>query len=117
MEERVKKFHIDAAAFLASQPRLPAKIAKEMKSLQKFIHKNQDYRFSGKEKAKLFGAVETYFSMLDRGADIYNQPGKGMHTGVHLACMGNGTRFATAGRHINPGKKGHDYEWGDDDEE
>ncbi|ORX95761.1 hypothetical protein K493DRAFT_407487 [Basidiobolus meristosporus CBS 931.73] len=63
MEERVKQFHVDAqqAGNIALN-----KALKGMNTLRKFIYKNQEYRFSDKEKNKLFGAIESYFHAFDR---------------------------------------------------
>ncbi|KAI8082875.1 uncharacterized protein BX664DRAFT_284637 [Halteromyces radiatus] len=63
MEQRIQKFHDDTKAI----PTPPtAKTLKQMQTLKKFIYKNQDYRFSDKEKNKLFACIESYFSVFDR---------------------------------------------------
>ncbi|KNC98691.1 uncharacterized protein SPPG_06372 [Spizellomyces punctatus DAOM BR117] len=71
MEERVRQYHVEATSFVSAAV-LPPKALKAMNGLRKFIHKNQDYRFSDKEKAKLFGAVEAYFTIFDRNSDRTN---------------------------------------------
>ncbi|KAK9729766.1 hypothetical protein K7432_000014 [Basidiobolus ranarum] len=67
MEDRVKQFHVDAQQVgnIALN-----KAVKGMNTLRKFIFKNQDYRFSDKEKNKLFGAIESYFHAFDRSETI-----------------------------------------------
>ncbi|ORX62411.1 hypothetical protein DM01DRAFT_318264 [Hesseltinella vesiculosa] len=51
MEQRIQQFHDDTKSI----PQPPtAKTIKQLRTLKKFIHKNQDYRFSDKEKNKLF---------------------------------------------------------------
>ncbi|KAI7906822.1 uncharacterized protein BX663DRAFT_497705 [Cokeromyces recurvatus] len=63
MEQRIQQFHDDTKAI----PNPPtAKTVKQMNTLKKFIYKNQDYRFSDKEKNKLFACIETYFTVFDR---------------------------------------------------
>ncbi|KAI8068073.1 hypothetical protein BC940DRAFT_300262 [Gongronella butleri] len=65
MEQRIQQFHDDTKAI----PNPPnAKTCKQLRTLKKFIHKNQDYRFSDKEKNKLFACIEAYFSAFDRNA-------------------------------------------------
>ncbi|SAL95853.1 hypothetical protein [Absidia glauca] len=63
MEQRIQKFHDDSKT-VTNPP--TAKHMKQMQTLKKFIFKNQDYRFSDKEKNKLFACIETYFSLFDR---------------------------------------------------
>ncbi|CEG79986.1 hypothetical protein RMATCC62417_14386 [Rhizopus microsporus] len=63
MEQRIQQFHDDTKNI----PKPPtAKTVKQMNTLKKFIFKNQDYRFSDKEKNKLFACIETYFTVFDR---------------------------------------------------
>ncbi|KAI8975464.1 hypothetical protein BDF20DRAFT_906765 [Mycotypha africana] len=63
MEQRIQQFHDDTKSI----PNPPtAKTLKQMNTLKKFIYKNQDYRFSDKEKNKLFACIETYFTVFDR---------------------------------------------------
>ncbi|KAI8367941.1 hypothetical protein EDC96DRAFT_505836 [Choanephora cucurbitarum] len=63
MEQRIQQFHDDTKAI----PKPPtAKTVKQMNTLKKFIFKNQDYRFSDKEKNKLFACIEAYFTVFDR---------------------------------------------------
>ncbi|KAF7723671.1 hypothetical protein EC973_001762 [Apophysomyces ossiformis] len=65
MEQRVQQFHDDTKNI----PKPPtAKTVKQMNTLRKFIFKNQDYRFSDKEKNKLFACIEVYFTVFDRTA-------------------------------------------------
>lgn len=53
MEARVQQFQTDsAAAAAASSP--PAKVAKEIATLRRFLHRNQTHRFSDKEQTYLF---------------------------------------------------------------
>ncbi|KAI9303139.1 hypothetical protein BJ944DRAFT_241715 [Cunninghamella echinulata] len=63
MEQRIQKFHDDTKT-IANPP--TAKTVKQMLTLKKFIFKNQDYRFTDKEKNKLFACIEAYFSAFDR---------------------------------------------------
>ncbi|KAI8335957.1 hypothetical protein BC941DRAFT_495215 [Chlamydoabsidia padenii] len=67
MEQRIQKFHDDSKT-VTNPP--TAKHLKQMQTLKKFIFKNQDYRFSDKEKNKLFACIETYFSVFDRSASM-----------------------------------------------
>ncbi|KAI9472035.1 MAG: hypothetical protein EXX96DRAFT_582676 [Benjaminiella poitrasii] len=63
MEQRIQQFHDDTKTI----PKPPtAKTVKQMNTLKKFIFKNQDYRFSDKEKNKLFACIEAYFTVFDR---------------------------------------------------
>ncbi|KAI8057566.1 uncharacterized protein B0P05DRAFT_591261 [Gilbertella persicaria] len=63
MEQRIQQFHDDTKTI----PKPPtAKTIKQMNTLKKFIFKNQDYRFSDKEKNKLFACIEAYFTAFDR---------------------------------------------------
>ncbi|CAO3658859.1 unnamed protein product [Rhizopus stolonifer] len=63
MEQRIQQFHHDTKAI----PKPPtAKTLKQMNTLKKFIFKNQDFRFSDKEKNKLFACIEAYFTVFDR---------------------------------------------------
>ncbi|OBZ88032.1 hypothetical protein A0J61_03917 [Choanephora cucurbitarum] len=63
MEQRIQQFHDDTKTI----PKPPtAKTVKQMNALKKFIFKNQDYRFSDKEKNKLFACIEAYFTVFDR---------------------------------------------------
>ncbi|EPB82004.1 hypothetical protein HMPREF1544_11283 [Mucor circinelloides 1006PhL] len=63
MEQRIQQFHDDTKTI----PKPPtAKTVKQMNTLKKFIFKNQDYRFSDKEKNKLFACIEAYFTAFDR---------------------------------------------------
>lgn len=83
MEQRIQQFHDDTKNI----PKPPtAKTVKQMNTLKKFIFKNQvwlslfkhwrpffflfiskkDYRFSDKEKNKLFACIEAYFTVFDR---------------------------------------------------
>ncbi|KAI8642412.1 hypothetical protein BD408DRAFT_451688 [Parasitella parasitica] len=63
MEQRIQQFHDDTKGI--SKPPT-AKTVKQMNTLKKFIFKNQDYRFSDKEKNKLFACIEAYFTVFDR---------------------------------------------------
>ncbi|KAI8369335.1 uncharacterized protein BYT42DRAFT_105725 [Radiomyces spectabilis] len=63
MEQRIQQFHDDTKA-LSNPP--TAKQIKQMNTLKKFIFKNQDYRFTDKEKNKLFASIEAYFTCFDR---------------------------------------------------
>ncbi|KAG1051442.1 hypothetical protein G6F43_006343 [Rhizopus delemar] len=63
MEQRIQQFHDDTKNI----PKPPtAKTLKQMNTLKKFIFKNQDFRFSDKEKNKLFACIEAYFTVFDR---------------------------------------------------
>ncbi|CAO3642706.1 unnamed protein product [Mucor hiemalis] len=63
MEQRIQQFHNDTKTI----PKPPTtKTLKQMNTLKKFIFKNQDYRFSDKEKNKLFACIEAYFTVFDR---------------------------------------------------
>ncbi|KAI8881143.1 hypothetical protein K501DRAFT_253752 [Backusella circina FSU 941] len=63
MEQRIQQFHDDTKSI----PKPPtSKTLKQMNTLKKFIFKNQDYRFSDKEKNKLFACIEAYFTVFDR---------------------------------------------------
>ncbi|KAI7864995.1 hypothetical protein BDF14DRAFT_1109811 [Spinellus fusiger] len=65
MEQRIQQFHDDTKTI----PTPPtARTLKQLNTLRKFIFKNQDYRFSDKEKNKLFACVEVYFTCFDRSA-------------------------------------------------
>ncbi|KAI9272021.1 hypothetical protein BY458DRAFT_455693 [Sporodiniella umbellata] len=67
MEQRIQQFHDDTKAI----PKPPtAKTLKQMNTLKKFIFKNQDFRFSDKEKNKLFACIEAYFTAFDRSEAI-----------------------------------------------
>ncbi|KAG0180175.1 hypothetical protein DFQ29_001120 [Apophysomyces sp. BC1021] len=70
MEQRVQQFHDDTKNI----PKPPtAKTLKQLNTLRKFIFKNQDYRFSDKEKNKLFACIEAYFTVFDRtGSEASN---------------------------------------------
>jgi hypothetical protein len=57
MEERVAQFQAAAEARLP-----PAKLAKEVATLQRFLHRNQDHRFTEREKAKLFTAIQAHYA-------------------------------------------------------
>ncbi|CAO3632647.1 unnamed protein product [Cunninghamella blakesleeana] len=63
MEQRIQKFHNDTKT-ITTPP--SAKTIKQMTTLKKFIYKNQDYKFTDKEKNKLFACIEAYFSAFDR---------------------------------------------------
>ncbi|KAI9031591.1 hypothetical protein CLU79DRAFT_729262 [Phycomyces nitens] len=66
MEQRIQQFHDDTKTI----PKPPtAKTVKQMNTLKKFLFKNQDYRFSDKEKNKLFACIEAYFTCFDRSID------------------------------------------------
>eukprot|EP01112_Ceratiomyxa_fruticulosa_P023501 TRINITY_DN8_c1_g1_i5.p1 TRINITY_DN8_c1_g1~~TRINITY_DN8_c1_g1_i5.p1 ORF type:complete len:181 (-),score=56.72 TRINITY_DN8_c1_g1_i5:258-761(-) len=67
MEARVKQFHEEALAGLNS------KSVKGMNTFRKFIHRNQEYNFTAREKSRLFGVVQAYFSMFDRGVSKVDQ--------------------------------------------
>lgn len=59
-EQRCKQFLSDA-----SQPR-SSKSVKQMTTLRKFIHNNQEHRFPDSAKAQLFSTIERYLNMFDR---------------------------------------------------
>lgn len=57
MEERVHQFHETAEKRLEG-----AKLASEIATLRRFLFKNQEYRFSEREKQKLFTAVQVHYA-------------------------------------------------------
>ncbi|KAI8924616.1 hypothetical protein BC831DRAFT_385623, partial [Entophlyctis helioformis] len=54
-----------------------AKAVKAMRLLQRFMFRNQEYRFTDKDKARLFGAVEAYFTLLHRSSGTGRSAGTG----------------------------------------
>eukprot|EP01114_Cavostelium_apophysatum_P024070 TRINITY_DN9298_c0_g1_i1.p1 TRINITY_DN9298_c0_g1~~TRINITY_DN9298_c0_g1_i1.p1 ORF type:complete len:168 (-),score=35.04 TRINITY_DN9298_c0_g1_i1:296-799(-) len=60
MEERVRAFHAEVLKGRNS------KTVSNMNKFRKFLHKNQDYQFTERERSKLLAIVEAYFSQLDR---------------------------------------------------
>eukprot|EP01132_Coremiostelium_polycephalum_P002411 gene2411-2978_t len=66
IEARVKQFYDEAVKGPSS------KSLKEINTLRKFIHNNQNYDFHEKEKAKLFSTIELYFSHFDRKSNNDN---------------------------------------------
>ncbi|KAI8817684.1 uncharacterized protein EV422DRAFT_211899 [Fimicolochytrium jonesii] len=79
MEERVRQYHAEASGFLpagpsgepsTTTPYNPVKVLRAMNAYRKFIHKNQDFRFTDKDKARLFGAVQAYFTYWDRSQNV-----------------------------------------------
>lgn len=57
MEERVAAFQAAAEARMSGE-----KLAKEIQSLRRFLHRNQDHRFTEREKSKLFTAIQVHYS-------------------------------------------------------
>eukprot|EP01111_Echinosteliopsis_oligospora_P017143 TRINITY_DN7334_c0_g1_i1.p1 TRINITY_DN7334_c0_g1~~TRINITY_DN7334_c0_g1_i1.p1 ORF type:complete len:160 (-),score=53.41 TRINITY_DN7334_c0_g1_i1:14-472(-) len=60
MEQRLKQYHEEALKGRTN------KSMKNMNGLRKFIHKNQNYDFTDRDKTRLFSVVECYFTMFDR---------------------------------------------------
>jgi hypothetical protein len=57
MEDRVAEFQSQASARLPSP-----KLEREISSLRRFLHKNQEHKFTEREKQRLFTAVQAHFS-------------------------------------------------------
>ncbi|KYQ93277.1 hypothetical protein DLAC_05936 [Tieghemostelium lacteum] len=65
IEQRVKQFYDEAVKI--NNNTLPiTKANKEITTLRKFIHNNQNFNFHEREKAKIFSTIEIYFSICNR---------------------------------------------------
>lgn len=64
MDARVAQFHSDATEIRKAGAK--PKAAKEIKKLQKFLHNNQDYRFTERAKSHLFSAIEVCMGASDK---------------------------------------------------
>mmetsp|Transcript_23398 Transcript_23398/g.30392 ORF Transcript_23398/g.30392 Transcript_23398/m.30392 type:complete len:193 (+) Transcript_23398:29-607(+) len=62
MEDRIAQFHSDAQNHNNNNGISP-KISKEIAKLQKFLFRNQSYRFTERDKSHMFSAIECYVSL------------------------------------------------------
>ncbi|KAL2918949.1 hypothetical protein HK105_201217 [Polyrhizophydium stewartii] len=73
MEQRIRDFHDEAAGFVQARsegrPFVAGKAAKAMRTLQRFLFRNQQQRFSDSDKARLFSAVQSYYLLFGVGAE------------------------------------------------
>ncbi|KAF2068207.1 hypothetical protein CYY_010468 [Polysphondylium violaceum] len=69
IEQRVKQFY-DEAVKISNGTLAITKANKEITTLRKFIHNNQNHNFHEREKAKIFATIELYFSLCNRKKDI-----------------------------------------------
>lgn len=70
LEQRCQQFH--EAALGTGKSKGPAK---EMSTLRKFLHKNQDQRLTDKARARLFDTIQVYSSQRDNEALKESQEG------------------------------------------
>jgi hypothetical protein len=80
MEDRVAQFQEAAEKRLAGAP-----LAREIGTLRKFLYKNQEYRFTDREKTKLFTAVAAHWS--NAAAIEPDKTGQSLISGLIDDCL------------------------------